>query len=75
MSGDWPVLCWVLDGFPGPKRRRHEGGGLLTECGGEPGKGAAPAEGVRLSLQLTDGAHADPGPAGQRLLGEPLLAA
>jgi hypothetical protein len=29
---------------------------------------------VRLSLQLTDGAHADPGLPGQRILGKPLLA-
>jgi hypothetical protein len=49
-------------------RRGHESSGLRVERGGEPDQSAAPARGAGLALQLTNGARADPGPAGQGLL-------
>jgi hypothetical protein len=44
-------------------RRGHEGGGLRTERGGEPGQCAAPARSAGLPLQLANSADANPGPA------------
>jgi hypothetical protein len=50
-------------------RRRHESGGVRTECGGEPGESATLAYGAGLALQLINGADANPDLAHQRLLG------